>query len=44
VGATKNERGVRGRRLEGKSLVAAVVENRGERAGALRMEVLPAAL
>lgn len=42
VGA-KNERGVRGRRLEGKSLVAAVVENRGERAGALRMAVLSAA-
>ena len=42
VGA-RNERGVRGRRLEDKSLVAAVVENRGARAGALRMEMLPAA-
>lgn len=42
VGA-RHERGVRGRRLEDKSLVAAVVENRGERAGALRMAVLPEA-
>jgi len=42
VGA-RNERGVRGRRLAGKSLVAALVENRGERAGSLRMQVLPAA-
>lgn len=42
VGA-RNERGVYGRRLEAKSLVAAVVENRGERAGALRMEVVPTA-
>ena len=42
VGA-KNERGVRGRQLVGKSLVAAAVESRGERAGALRMEVLSAA-
>lgn len=42
VGA-KHERGLRGRRLEAKSLVAAVAENRGERAGALRMELLPAA-
>jgi transposase-like protein len=37
------ERGFLGRRLEGKSLVAAVVENRGERAGALRMQVVRAA-
>jgi hypothetical protein len=37
VGA-RNERGVRGRRLEGKRLVAAVVENRGKRAGALRLD------
>lgn len=42
IGA-RHERGVPGRRLEGKSLVAAVVESRGERAGALRMAVLPAA-
>lgn len=42
VGA-RNKRGVPGRRLEAKSLVAAVVENRGERAGALRMEVVPTA-
>jgi transposase-like protein len=42
VGA-RNEPGVRGRRLAGKSLVAALVENRGERAGSLRMQVLPAA-
>ena len=40
VGA-RHERGVPGRKLRGKSLVAAVVENRGERAGALRLEVLP---
>lgn len=40
VGA-RHERGVRGRKLRGKSLVAAVVENRGERAGALRLELLP---
>jgi hypothetical protein len=39
----RHERGTRGRTLRGKSLVAAVVENRGERAGALRLEVLPAA-
>ena len=42
VGA-HHERGVRGRRLAGKSLVAAVVENRGARAGALRLGLLPAA-
>lgn len=42
IGA-RHERGVPGRRLVGKSLVAAVVESRGERAGALRMAVLPAA-
>ncbi|MFQ5947011.1 MAG: IS1595 family transposase [Anaerolineae bacterium] len=42
VGA-RHERGVRGRRLAGKSLVAAVVENRGERAGSLRMAVVPEA-
>ena len=40
VGA-RHERGAPGRTLRGKSLVAAVVENRGERAGALRLEVLP---
>jgi hypothetical protein len=42
VGA-RNERGVPGPRLEAKSLVAAVVENRGEGSGALRMEVVPTA-
>ncbi len=42
VGA-RHERGVPGRLLEGKSLIAAVVESRGERAGALRMEVLRSA-
>lgn len=42
VGA-RHERGVPGRLLKGKSLVAAVVESRGERAGALRMEVLRSA-
>ena len=39
VGA-RHERGAPGRTLRGKGLVAAVVENRGERAGALRLEVL----
>ncbi len=34
---------MRGRPLEGKTLGAAVVESRGERAGALRLAVLPAA-
>ncbi len=38
-----HERGVRGRKLEAKSLVAAVVENRGERAGSLCMAVVPEA-
>jgi hypothetical protein len=42
VGA-RRERGVRGRALCGKSLVAAAVENRGERAGSLRLAHLPAA-
>jgi transposase-like protein len=40
VGA-RHERGAPGRKLVAKSLVAAVVENRGERAGALRMAVVP---
>lgn len=42
VGAL-NERGVLGRQHGAKTLVAAVVENRGKRAGALRMDVLNAA-
>jgi transposase-like protein len=42
VGA-RREKGVRGRALRGKRLVAAVVENRGEHAGSLRLAHLPAA-
>ena len=42
VGAP-HERGVLGRQHGAKSLVAAAVENRGERAGALRLQVLDAA-
>src|SRR5262249_26985795 len=42
VGA-RRESGVHGRTLRGKSLVAAAVENRGERAGALRLAHVAAA-